>query len=91
MIAAESQRFPSSPARISLFIAAPALRREKTTHKDIQNILCKALDGSRRPFAFYNKMPPSEKLSGILLFYKFLKVDYFTVGVYFYTFVELQR
>ena len=35
MIAAESQEFLSSPARTSLFIAALALRRERTTHKDI--------------------------------------------------------
>ena len=35
MIAAESQEFLSSPARASLFIAALALRRERTTHKDI--------------------------------------------------------
>ena len=35
MIAAESQEFLSSPARTSLFIAALALRRERTTHKDV--------------------------------------------------------
>ena len=35
MIAAESQEFLSSPARASLFIAALALRRGRTTHKDV--------------------------------------------------------